>query len=445
MVAELAEIRTLKLNLLADVNQFGRGITQAETATTGLGATVSKVSKIASAAFIAMGTAAGYAAIRIGKDAVQAAIEDEASQATLAKTLKNVTDATDAQIASTEKWITKQQYATGFSDSTIRKSLENLVRVTDDLSEAQKLNTLAMDISRGTGKDLESVSLALAKAHEGNLGALTRLGVPLDENIKKTGDFEAATKKLSDLFGGQASNYADTYQGKLDIVNQRLGELKEGAGVKLLDVLGKLLTGINEVAMGFGGEQPNSLSNKIKQVSNDMGYGTQQSGAYSLGASLRDVADSFGKLFDALTGSKAEGSKNTLQTIADTLTAVAEAIDKVTRAYERAKNGAILEKLGFSSLLGGFGLLPNKLVIPNFGRANGGSVRAGQAYTVGEFGKETFIPTTSGRIVPNAGSGNVTINLNGIVDAESARRSIERLLQDSGRRTAAINLVGSPL
>jgi len=36
----------------------------------------------------------------------------------------------------------------------------------------------------------------------------------------------------------------------------------------------------------------------------------------------------------------------------------------------------------------------------------------------------------------------VTINLNGIIDGESARRSIEKLLQDSARRTGAINLAG---
>jgi len=217
----MAEIRTLKLNLLADVNQFGKGIAQAEGSMTGFGSTVSKVSKIASAAFFAMGAAAGYAAIRIGKDSVAAALEDEASQAALAKTLQNVTNATKDTIAQTEKWITKQQLSSGFSDSKLRPALSSLVRVTDDLTEAQKLTTLAMDISRGTGKDLETVSLALAKAHEGNLGALTKLGVPLDENIKKTGDFEAATAKLTELFGGQAATYADTYQGKLDIVNQR--------------------------------------------------------------------------------------------------------------------------------------------------------------------------------------------------------------------------------
>jgi hypothetical protein len=35
--------------------------------------------------------------------------------------------------------------------------------------------------------------------------------------------------------------------------------------------------------------------------------------------------------------------------------------------------------------------------------------------------------------------------MNGVIDGESARRSIERLLQNSAKRTAPINLVGSTL
>ncbi len=79
-------------------------------------------------------------------------------------------------------------------------------------------------------------------------------------------------------------------------------------------------------------------------------------------------------------------------------------------------------------------------------RAAGGSVMGGQAYRVGEFGPELFVPSGSGSVRPDAGGGqNVTINMNGIIDGESARRSIEKLLQDSARRTGAVNFVGATL
>ena len=78
-------------------------------------------------------------------------------------------------------------------------------------------------------------------------------------------------------------------------------------------------------------------------------------------------------------------------------------------------------------------------------RAAGGSVSAGKPYRVGEFGSEIFVPNGSGSIRPDKGGGGNTFILNGIVDAESARRSIERVMQSSTRRTGAVNLAGSPL
>lgn len=58
------------------------------------------------------------------------------------------------------------------------------------------------------------------------------------------------------------------------------------------------------------------------------------------------------------------------------------------------------------STVGG-AITPFQVPIP---QALGGSVKAGQAYTVGEHGRETFIPSTDGQIVPNGGGEGVTIN-----------------------------------
>jgi SLT domain-containing protein len=78
------------------------------------------------------------------------------------------------------------------------------------------------------------------------------------------------------------------------------------------------------------------------------------------------------------------------------------------------------------------------------GRAAGGTVMKNQAYRVGEFGPETFIPSGSGSIRPASGmGGNTVININGVVDAASARRSIERLLQTQSRISGPINLAGA--
>ncbi len=109
---------------------------------------------------------------------------------------KNTTKATDAQVKAVEDYIDKTARASGTADDVLRPSLDRLLRSTQDITKAQKLQTLALDIAAGTGKDLATVSEALGKAYDGNLGALKRIGVPLDENIVKTKDFDAAVIAL---------------------------------------------------------------------------------------------------------------------------------------------------------------------------------------------------------------------------------------------------------
>jgi hypothetical protein len=434
----MADVRTLKLNLLADVDQFGRSLNKADNDTKGFASSVKKYGKIAAAAFVVAGAAAAAYAVKIGIDGVKAAVEDEASQKQLAIALRNTTNATDAQIASTEEYITKQQLAFGVADTKLRPALANLARATGDVGKAQQLTNLAMDIAQATGKDLENVSLSLSKAYNGNLGALTKLGIPLDDAIKKSGDFNLVQGELVRLFGGAAKANTETYAGQLAIVTERVGELKESIGVALLPTLKVLLEQVNQVAQGFSGDDPEGLSNRARELAGDFAG----NGANSLGGSLRAVADAFAKLFTTITEDGDE-STNTLQTFANALESVANGINSITRAY--GKVIALGDKFR-ASLVGQFVYAEGKFAPENApGRAAGGSVMAGQPYRVGEFGPETFIPAGSGSIRPDNGGQGVTIIMNGVIDGESARRSIERLLQDSSRRTGAVNLVGATL
>ena len=436
----MADTRTLKLSLLADVNKFLAGMDKADKGTKKFNSSIGKYSKAMAKSFALAGAAAGAYAIKLGVDGVKSAVEDEKSQAQLAKALRNTTKATDEQIASTEEYISKTQIRYGISDVKLRSSLAKLLRATGSVTKAQKLNNLAIDVAAATGKDLDTVALSLSKAYTGNFGALTKLGIPLDANIVKTKDFNAATDQLQKLFGGSATANTKTFAGQVSILQEYFGEIQEDIGVKLIPKLKLLLENVMMVAKGFSGEDPQGLSARARELAGEF----EGNGASSLGGAIRTLADSFGNLFTTVTDDGDE-TTSTLESLANSLESIANAIDSVVRAYRNAKKlgGRILGILDVSDAPK-FADTDLGRAIGYTSRAAGGSVMGGQAYKVGEFGPEYFVPAGSGSIRQANGNGGTTvINLNGIVDAASARKSIERLLQTQSRISGPINLAGA--
>lgn len=198
----------------------------------------------AAAAIGGVATALGHAAM--------AAAEDEKSQAAFERQVRSSIGAMNGQIDSLNEYVTATQMATGVSDTLVRQGLGNLIRATRDQTQAQKLMNISLDIAAATGKDVESITLAMSRASQGQLSALKKLGIPLDENIIKTKDFEAATAQLADTFGGAAAAQANTFQGRLQRLKERLGEMWEEIGYKVLPILTNLVDKIIELVDAFG-------------------------------------------------------------------------------------------------------------------------------------------------------------------------------------------------
>ena len=189
---------------------------------------------------LAVGATAAFGAIAAGlTSALKAAMEDQKSQAELQRQLEKTFGANDALTASAERYISVTQLRTGTSDTELRASLGNLVRATGDLQLSTQLLNLAQDISASTGKDLASVSISLAKASQGQFTALSKLGIPIDENTKKSKDFEKVLGLLNDQFGGAAVTQANTFGGQLKILQGQFGEILETIGAALLPYLQK--------------------------------------------------------------------------------------------------------------------------------------------------------------------------------------------------------------
>jgi hypothetical protein len=202
------------------------------------GGKVAKMGKLAK--FGALGLAG--AAVVVGKamfDMTKAAIEDEKSQAMLAHQMRKSAGATRDDVKATEDWITAKGKSLGVADDELRPALSRLVVATKDVDKAQRLAALAMDISAAKGKPLKTVSEALAKAQEGNIGALGRLGVKTKDAEGKTRSLSDITKELAKTYEGSASKAADTTAGKFKRLSLMWDEGKESLGAKLIPVAEK--------------------------------------------------------------------------------------------------------------------------------------------------------------------------------------------------------------
>lgn len=228
--------RKITVEFLGDSRDLNAAASSSERRMSSWGSKLKKVGKVA-----AVGLAVG--AVVAGKalyDMTKAAAEDQAGQVALAQTLKKTTGATDDQIASVEDWITAQGRALGVADDDLRPALQRLSEATGSVSKAQHLASIAMDVSAGTGKSLKSVSEALMKAQNGNVGALGRLGIKTKDAEGKTLSFKDAVKNMADTFEGQASAKADTLKGKMDRLKLIFSETGESIGAKLIPVISKM-------------------------------------------------------------------------------------------------------------------------------------------------------------------------------------------------------------
>ena len=178
--------------------------------------------------------------VEFGKASVEAAAADAESQAKLATTIRNVTGATEGQIAANEKFIAGLSKQTAIADDDLRPAMDKLVRGFGSVEEAQKALSLATDVSAGTGKDLSTVTEAMMKAANGQTGALGRLGIQTKDAGGKALSLDQIMQNMSHTFKGQAAEAADSAAGKMRGAKVQFGEFQEQIGTLLLPILSQL-------------------------------------------------------------------------------------------------------------------------------------------------------------------------------------------------------------
>lgn len=385
---------------------------------------------IKKAAIPAAAAVAGLAAA--GYDAVQAAIEDSAAQAELARTLKQSANATDAAVKATEDWVSAQGVALGISDDEIRPSLAKLVRQTGDVEKAQKALALAFDVAQATGKPLATVSTSIEKALGGQTNALAKLDPSLKSLIKDGMSAEEAMAALNEKFGGAAQEAAGTTAGQFKRASLAFAETKESIGAALIPVLEKMLpyltkfsewasknpTLLAAVAAGFG-----LIAVSILAVNAAMALNPISLIVIGIAALIAALAvaykkfEGFRNVVDALFGGIKWWITNIIIPQFQLMFSIVKTIfNGIATVWNNTFGRLSFKVPGWVPGIGGKGFeVPN---IPML--AAGGIVTSPTLALIGEAGPEAVVPLD--RMGDMGGGGNVTIQVNGgdpqaVVDA----------------------------
>ena len=186
--------------------------------------------RLAGAAGIGLSTAA---IVNFGKKSVQAFIADEKAASQLAVAVKNLGLAFETPRI--EQFISEMSRASGVADDVLRPSMQKLLQTTGSVTKSQELLTQALDISRGSGIDFETVVEDLTKAYVGQTRGLNKYKLGLSQAELKTSSFADLQERLNKQFTGSNAAYLETYAGKLGLITTAAGEAQETIGKGLID------------------------------------------------------------------------------------------------------------------------------------------------------------------------------------------------------------------
>jgi hypothetical protein len=196
--------------------------------------------------FAVAGVAAGAFAVKIGIDAVKGAAADEKAQTSLAMALRNSTAATEEAITANTKFLDQLELQVAVDNEELIPALQRLASATGNLEQAQNLLVLSTDVAVASGKDLGAVSTAISKAVNGQFGALTKLGLPIDATALKQKDLNKILNDFAKISQGQASAAANTFSGRLTRLQLRFAQVSDKLGIALMPALTLLVDYIDQ-------------------------------------------------------------------------------------------------------------------------------------------------------------------------------------------------------
>jgi hypothetical protein len=374
----MADIRTLKLALLADTKDFIKGLDKADNETRSFSDKLGTALKAGAVAFAGLATAAGAFALKIGKDAIGAASDfsEEISKARVifgdaskdieqfAETAADSLGQSKKQAVNAASTFATLGKAAGLTGKDLSKFSIGFVKLASDLAsfnntspedaiqaigaalrgEAEPIRKYGILLNDATLKN-EALALGLIKTTKEALSPANKVLAAQSAIYKQTSDAQGDFARTSDGLANSQRQLA----ANIEDVKIQLGEVLLPIVLQVSDVIKKtFVPAIENLVDGFTRKGKQGLTRAFYDAGTGVvSFGYDMTGvegkAYTLGESMRDLTTSIEKLLTIDPNSTDSFFVKTL----DTLNRTIEKIEQATAAYERFKNsfagGALIE------------------------------------------------------------------------------------------------------
>ena len=444
----MADLRTLTLALVADVDKFKKGLNTADKESRSFSDKLGSVLKKGAVAFAALGAAAGAFAIKLGKDAITAASDfnEELSKSQVVLGDGAAAVAKFAETAAQKLGQTRTEAlraaanfaifgkSAGLSGKELADFSTDFVTLASDLASFN--NTSPEDAVQALGAALRGESepirrygvlLSAAGLEQAAFNFETRTGTELERDAKNQltdkakvlARYQAILEQTNDAQG----DFARTSNGLANsqrILTAILGDLKIQLGEQLLPIALKFatflkdtfvptLTGVVNAITG----KPDSLTTALENGRRRLqGFEAQtllaERQGFKLGESYKTLGASVAALANTFrTESSAQGG---FQTGLDVLTAINNTIANIINAFA-AWTGAIRNTINTLSGLGS-----------SFGSAVGIGATGAADQRLADIAANQRRAGTQPLVVNNS------INIRGAVDPQGTARTVTKVL-----------------
>jgi len=185
----------------------------------------------------------------------------------------------------------------GIDDELIKAEQTKLIQMGLTGKQVADLTPLILDMSKATGKDLLTSTLAVGKAAKGTATGLQRFGVFVDKAKFKVDPFAATMEALNEKFAGTTKALSGTLEARLGALREGLANIREEAGITLLPALTHIVDVVGKAVVPAFGKLVDRIMPGITAGIDDLAKALEGGGAEK---AIGGIADALGTMIGLL-------------------------------------------------------------------------------------------------------------------------------------------------